>query len=637
MSSVFFFTSKTEQSRVVAIHRPLVITQERKTPAYYVYQQTRTLERRSPATVEAQTLTPTTYLSNLSLPETSERVQIAEMKLSKKEVFAHLENTYRTASVTNVINEDIQNLAYEKVVIPTNVAAPLVEPENEVPALSPSKKWATIKGKFELKDGVGIVDHYIELKRVEEGYVRELGRIDLNAGSYSIDIESPQGYLIAQIKDRTGFLIGEDRQKLINLQSRGSYFEGPFIRVGNPETIAANLGSPSASTAGTGGSKTAVSAFAALAGANKPSANNSSMSVSLFDNQTTLAKSSDAFTNVSRYSSTISRVFDPSGIYKNITTIRHTGDKTETPVFTSKWLSGVVEYVSDIQQIQFKSKDMAVIMGRVLVNGKSVAGAQVQIDSAPGVVPVYFDQFMIPSSKLEATSENGYFMFIGVEPAAYNLVALKQNIVLGSQMFVAETDSLAFQNISSLSVPRTKIIRSFDAFSSEPIVADVVTPEQEEALETEAGTALFKTLSEISVAEYIVRTNSREYLPIRYIQNSRMDYVHIPLIQESWLVAVKNFKKIPDVLNTGTIVGFTTELLYDAYLTTDTYDKSNIAYFDTQGQVVSAPVKGGGFILFNVPTGIREVILQEKAVDKIYSQVFNVVNQQTSVSHFIAD
>lgn len=635
MSSVFFFTSKTEQSRVVAIHRPLVITQERKTPAYYVYQQTRTLEGRSPTAVETQTLTPTTYLSNLSLPEASERIQIAEMKLSKNEVFAHLENTSRTASFSNAIKEDIQNLAYEKVVIPTNVAAPLIEPESEVPALSPSKKWATIKGKFELKDGVGIVDHYIEIKRVEEGYVRELGRIDLNAGSYSIDIESPQGYLIAQIKDRTGFLIGEDRQKLINLQSRGSYFEGPFIRVGNPETIAANLGSPAASA--TGSSKTAASALAALGGANKASANNSSMSVSLFDNQTTLTKSSDSFANVSRYSSTISRVFDPSGIYKNITTIRHTGDKTETPVFTSKWVSGVVEYVSDIQQIQFKSKDMAVIMGRVLVNGKSVAGAQVQIDSAPGVIPIYFDQFMIPSSKLETTSENGYFMFIGVESAAYNLVALKQNIVLGSQMFVAEADSLAFQNINSVSIPRTKIIRSFDAFSSEPLASDISTPEQEEALEAEAGTALFKTLSEISVAEYVVRTNMRQYLPIRYIQNSRMDYVHIPLIQESWLAGVKNFKQIPDVANTGTIIGFTTELLYDAYLTTDTYDKSNIAYFDTQGQVVSSPVKGGGFILFNVPTGAREVVLQEKAVDKIYSQVFNVVNQQTSVSHFVAD
>lgn len=633
VSSVFFFTSKTEQSRVVAIHRPLVITQERKTPAYYVYQQARTLQRRSPAAVESPSLTPTTYLSSLSLPETSERVQIAEMKLSRKEVFAHLETTYRTASVTNSINQDIQNLAYEKVFISQPIETPLAEKENEVPALSPSKKWATIKGKFELKDGVGIVDHYIELKRVEEGHVRELGRIDLNAGAYSIDIESPQGYLIAQIKDRTGFLIGEDRQKLINLQSRGSYFEGPFIRVGNPETIAANLGQP----AGAGASKTAASAFSSTNTSNKTSNSNTAVSVSLFDNQTTLAKSSDVFANISRYSSTISRVFDPSGIYKNITTIRHTGDKTETPVFTSKWLSGVVEYVSDLQKIQFKSKDMAVIMGRVLVNGKAVAGAQVQIDSAPGVLAVYFDQFMIPATNLEATSENGYFMFIGVEPAAYNIVALKQSIVLGSQMFVAETDSLAFQNISSVSVPRTKIIRTFDAFSSEPIATDIVTPEQEEAIEATEGTALFKTLSEMSVAEYIVRTSSRLYLPIRYLQNSRLDYAHIPMIQENWLNTVKGIKKIPDLANTGTIIGFTTDLIYDAYLTTDSYDKGNIAYFDSQGQVVNVPTKGGGFILYNVPVGPREVILQEKAVDKIYSQVFNVVNQQVSVSHFLAD
>lgn len=631
MSSVFFFTSKTEQSRVVAIHRPLVITQERKTPAYYVYQQTRTLQQRKPASVET---TPTKYLSNLSLPEASERVQIAEMKVSRKEVFTHLENTYRTASVTHSINQDIQNLAYEKVFVSNpQTQAPLVEPQNEVPALSPSKKWATIKGKFELKDGVGIVDHYIELKRVEEGNIRELGRIDLNAGAYSIDIESPQGYLIAQIKDRTGFLIGEDRQKLVNLQSRGSYFEGPFIRVGNPETLAANVGPFS----GSGTSKTTVSAFATSNSSNKTSNASSTVSVSLFDNQTTLAKPSDAFSNVSRYSSTISRVFDPSGIYKNITTIRHTGDKTETPLFTSKWLSGVVEYVSDIQKIQFKSKDMAIVMGRVLVDGKAVSGAQVQIDMAPGLMPIYFDQFMIPATNLDATSENGYFMFIGLEPAVYNIVALKQSIVLGSQMFIAEIDSLAFQNISSARIPRSKIIRSFDAFSSEPIAADIATPEQQEAIEALDGTALFKTLSEIGVAEYLIRSSNRQYLPIRYLQNARLDFVHAPMIQESWLSAVKSIKKIPDMPNTGTIIGFTTDLIYDAYLTTDSYDKSNITYFDSQGQIVDAPAKGGGFVLFNVPTGAREVILQEKAVDKIYSQVFNIVNQQVSVSHFLAD
>ncbi|MEQ1721947.1 MAG: hypothetical protein ABL930_02145 [Pseudobdellovibrio sp.] len=637
VSSVFLFTSKTEQSRVVAIHRPLVITQDRKTPAYYVYQQTQNLQLRSPAAVENEiTNTRTTFLSNLSLPQATEKIELAAMTFSRKEALAQLEATYLTASnvINKAINEDTQNLAYEKVFVSQPVATPLSEQASEVPALSPSKKWATIKGKFELKDGVGIVDHYIELKRVEEGQVRELGRIDLTAGAYSIDIESPQGYLIAQIKDRTGFLIGEDRQKLINLQSRGNYFEGPFIRVGNPETIAANLADPKRDVA----SKTGASSFASKTTTAKSNAvTSSSISVSLFDNQTTLSKASDVFSNVSRYSSTISRIFDPSRIYKNITSIRHTGEKTETPVFTSKWLAGVTQYISDAQKIEFKDKNIPVIIGRVLSNGKSIADAQVQIESVPGVTAIYFDQFMIPSFALQGTSENGYFMFIGVEPAAYTIVATKLDIVFGSQMFIAEEDAIAFQNINSVSIPRTKVIRSFDAFTSEPVTADVVFAESEEAVETDGGTAVIKTLTELGVAEFVVRTNDRKYLPIRNVQNARQEYVHIPLIQQSWLAAIKNAKAIPELANTGIIIGFTTDLVYDAYLATDSYDKNNIVYFDHYGQLTSAPTQGGGFILYNVPVGAREVILQEKSLDKIYSQVVNVVNQQISVSHFLAD
>ncbi len=638
MSSVFLFTSKTEQSRVVAIHRPLVITQERKTPAYYVYQQTQNLQQRKLAVVEEDinTSSKTTFLSNLSLPATSDTIEVRPMSFTRKEVLAHLETNYRTAlnDINKAINEDTQNLAYEKVYASLPTATPLVQQGREVAALSPSKKWATIKGKFELKDGVGIVDHYIELKRVEEGQVRELGRIDLTAGAYSIDIESPQGYLIARIKDRSGFVIGEDRQKLINLQSRGNYFEGPFIRVGNPETIAANLADPNREQ----DSKTNVSAFSSKAvSAKNKNETSLSVSVSLFDNQTTLSKASDAFSNVSRYSSTISRVFDPSRIYKNITTIRHTGDKTETPVFTSKWTAGVVQYISDVQKIQFKDKNIPVIMGRILSNGSPVAEAQVQIESQPSVTPIYFDQFMIPSFTRQGTSENGYFMFIGVEPAAYTIVASKRDIVLGSQIFIAEEDAIALQNISSVSIPRTKVIRSFDAFTSEPAAADIVLAESEEAIETDAGTAVIKTLTEFGLAEFVVRTNDRKYLPIRYVQNARLEYVHIPLIQQDWLAAIKNAKALPELANTGIVIGFTTDLVYDAYLATDDYDKNNIVYFDHYGQPTSKPNLGGGFILYNVPVGAREVILQEKGVDKIYSQVVNVVNQQISVSHFLAD
>lgn len=626
-TSILFFSSKTEQSRIVAIHRPIVITQERKTPAYYVYQQAQNLQQKKPA---LQVL-PTTYLSNLSLTVTETKLQIAEMKFSKKEFILKPEAaSFRSLYFSNKLNPEIKKLSYEQILAPMQVANSFGQEPTQSPVVGPAQKWATIRGKFELIEGVGITDHHIEIKRIEEGLIREVGSIDLKAGSYSIDIGSPNGYLIAQIKDRNGSLIGEDRERLVNLQSRGTFFEGPFIRVGQPATIAANPDLPAYASSGkkTGRPDNKISSAVATT---------QGVSATLFDNQNTLENPTDVFSNISKYSSTISRVFDASGIYKNVTTIRQTGDKTETAMFTTKWVRGVIEYISDIQKIEFKSKGGPIIIGRVLSDGKPVINAKIQIDSAPGIIPVYFDQFMIPSFTQSETSENGYFMFVGIEPGNYHLVATKQNATLGSQMFIAEEDSLAYQNITSMKIPRSVIVRTFDAFTSTPVDTDVILPELEEALETESGVARYKTFTQSGLREYLVRTNDRRYVPIRYTQNAGYDYAHLPMIQESWLAAIKTFKQIEDKPDTGIIIGFTTDLNYEAYLVSEKFNKNDIVYFNSSGQIISAPVTGGGFILYNVPTGARELVLQEKNSERIYSQVFNVLAEQVSISHFIND
>lgn len=640
VTSLLLFSAKTEQSRIITLKRPLVITQERKTPAYYAYQQTRRLHERSIAAPAPQTNT-SAHLSRLSLtPQNGDVVRVAEMKLTRREL-ASLGHEFMpyVAATTNSEN-DFLDSALERVVASYGSATEALNSvmdsalAPEPTQLSPSRKWATVKGKFELTDGVGIVDHYIELRRIEEGQSREIGQINLATGSYTIDIESPGGYLIAQIKDRsTGGLVGEDRAQLINLQSRGNYFEGPFIRVGQPGTIAANLTYP-------GGTDTprAVSKASASSESNKTASfSSSAVSVSLFDGQNSLAKPTDSFNNIGSSSSTILRMYDPGRIYKNLISIRHAGETTETSVFTAKWVDGVVDYIADIQKIQYKNQNGPVLIGRVLVDGKPTSGAQVQIENQPGVYAIYLDQFMIPSFNQESTSENGYFMFVGLEPGTFTVTATRQNFVLGSQNFIAESDAIGFQNISSRKSPRYKTARSFDAFTSEAVATDLISTESEDIIEAETGSARFQSRAEFSVSEIIARTNDRRYVPLRYVYNSRQDYVHVPMVSESWLQAVRNSRQINQMPGTGTIVGFVRDMEYDAYLIAENYYQNNRIYFDSQGQVVTAPVKNGGFILFNVPLGAREVVLQEKSGDRIHSQVFPVMDQQISAAHFVAN
>ncbi len=616
--TLFLFSSRLEKSRVMTISKPLVITQFKKTPAFILYQQAQLQERKPAETIAA----PSTYIGTESLSLLPAAVIISEMKFSHQEIGSAQDFGFQVE-------------AAKKTSVKSTLASILPEVPQTTNQLnsSPLKKWGTVRGKFEVKDGVGIVDHSVEIKRIEEGQVRELGRVDLQAGSYSIDIENPQGILIAQIKDKNGVIIGEDEQRMINLQSQGSYFEGPFIRVGKPLGIATYPVIPAPAphlptVANNGRGKNQNQPANALRQQKA-----SPIVASLFSTQHQLESPQDQFQNISKNSSTISIIQDQKKVHEAIITIRQTGDISETPLFTKKWLQGAKAYIADQMKIEFKNKSAPVLIGKVLRDGKASAGIKVVIENQPGVAAVYLDQFLIPSLKLESTSENGLFMFVGLEADSYSVTAFLENALIGQQVFLAEEGFVSYQHISSSTHPRSVIVRAFDAFSGEPQDADVIIPDNTDIIETASGRAAYRTHNQLGVANYIVRAK-QSYMPINYIQDSRKDHVHFPLITEEWVASLQSQLQINDQPATGTIVGFVPDVEFEIYLATEDYDLKQIAYFAPNGSISSAPIAGGGFILFNVPSGAQEVIVQDKKSERIFSQVHLVKINQTSVSHF---
>lgn len=622
------YSPKVEQNRVLTVTRPIVITQERKTPAYYLYQQVQAVEKKAPIQPAM-----TTYLSSQNYVPPQTAVAVNELKVERHSIASEVDAGFSAAAFrtesTNTV-EAFKN-ALTDVNVASNLMAERVQPEPT--RLSSANKWATIRGKFETL-GIGVINQVIELKRIEEGQVREVGRIDLRAGLYSIDIESPQGTLVAKILDSNGAVIGEDHQRIENLVSRGNYFEGPYIRVRNSATVAAN---PSLPARGSG----LASAGSGIGGAKKSASQVSSQKkasgfvTTLFSGQNQLETATDEFSNISRHSSTISMVADETQAYRKVLTIRQTGDTSQTPVFSEKWVAGLLEYISDQQKIQFRSNQISIVIGRATLDGKPAAGMQMQIENHPGVYPIYLDQFMIPSLQQTETSENGYFLFVGLEDATYTVSAFRQNQIMGHQMFIAQEGAIGFQNIATKTVARSIVVRAFDAFSSEPVDVDVTTPDLEEIVSTVSGTANYRSHGDIGVTQFLVRTNERSYTPFRYFQDARKEYVHLPQIREDWIKQIQSQRLINDKTNTSTFVGFVPDMEYQVYLVYEGYNRDQIVYFDSQGRISPVPVSGGGFILYNVPEDAREVIVQQEGSERIYSQVFQSVSEQVGVAHFV--
>lgn len=640
MPVVFFYSSSVEQNRIVTISRPVVITQERKSPAYYLYQQTQKVEE-----PQLEKPVPTTLLTTEGVEVKNEDVAaaavgVSEMVFTRQELAQYLEQeeqknkkvSFQPRQLSNF--DELQKTSQEPAastasseMTSTKLVQPVDPSENRISP--PAIKWATLRGKFELRDGVGVVDHIIELTRIEEGMIREKGQVDLKAGLYSIEVASPKGYLLAEIKDRNGSIIGEDRQKIINLQSRGPFLEGPFIQVRHPATADVNPDVPyRTSSAG----NPAIS----MAKTTKKSAQPSStaaFSATLFSFQSKLEEPHDEFRQIAFHSSTVAHLEDENGLYKSVVTIRQPGQKNKTPVFTKKWTEGLLEYISDQQQIELKSKQAPLIIGQVLVDGKPISGAQVQIEGHPGLTPLYFDNFMIPSFKQTETSANGFFVFVGLEEELYAVTAIYKNQIIGHQSFIGETQMIGFQTIESTTASTLVVVRAFDAFNGQPVETEYIAPDIETVLQTEGGAGQYRTRTLLGLTEYLVNPAESIYMPLRYIQDARKDYAHIPMIHEQWLKQLQASRLINKKPNTGTVICFVPDMDYDAYLILDEYTQDNMIYFDAQGRPSAQPLRGGGFVLFNVPVGKQEVVAQQKNSDRVYSQVFNVVSDQVSVTH----
>lgn len=589
----FLYSPRAEKANTILVTKPLVISQERNTPAYALFQQTQLIKKNPTAQAKIQTQNfATVDLTTDQVSQIQENTsQVSELKIEKAVLSQMTEK-----KLAQLIDQQNFSQSLTQVTTLNQFQAPA--------------NTAIIRGHFELKDGVGIVDHLIVLKRAFEGREIEAGQVDLKAGLYQIAVGAFEGEIFAEIKDRSGIVIGEDRQKISNLKRSGLYFEGPTLKLGRPSAFALNLKN-----------------------ADSRKISDQSLKGSFFSGNYALKKTDDIYPNVSRHSSTLAVIQDELKKTAPTLSVRHSRDSTETVLFSQSWVEGSVAYLSEKLQIQF-IPETGVIIGRVLVDGRPVAGAQVVVHNQPGLEPYYLDQFLIPQTQQSTTSENGFFIIPGLNPGSYELTTSIGNRQLGTQQYLVETGFVSYQEIDSLTAPQTTLVRSFDAFTSEPLETDLIIPGLQDILNLESGTNTYKHFSATGLTEIVNRPFSREHMAYVYLHNAKRSYLHLPQIKESFLDYVTSQVQLNRIPETSIIIGFTANNNFDVHIADDSYNKNDLVFFDRYGRISQHQEKGGGFIFFNVSEGIQEIILQDKQTDRSFSTVFYSKPSYLFVSHF---
>lgn len=474
-------------------------------------------------------------------------------------------------------------------------------------------------GQLEITGGLAITnEHHLEIRRLHEGIPQEIGSVDLKQGHYSIEVPELVGVVTAKLVDKSGHVLGDASMRLTSLPATRTktamLVNAPKLSVaprpeisGMAPTIYSLDGKPK-SPAG------AVINF--LKGA---------------EEQKLSSDASFRLSSVSKGSSTVARAAAEN--YLETTLLMTSGHEGKIPLFPNTMIAALREIVSSQRQMSLDSRLGTVIWGAVKMDDKPVRGLTVKLESQSDAKVVYLNEMMLPDPSLQSTSANGLYVFLNVEEGFHAVSAYRGDAYFGHANVLVEQQAVAIGDIESSTRSEVASIKVFDAFSGQPVPAKISMQGKGEVIMANDGSALV-SLPVISRLSMMNIETVPTYFQANYFYNDADAYIHVPLVQQSWVMGIKTARGIPDIPDGGLIVGFVPTAEYEVYLAAEEgYQKNNIVYFDYAGRPTAKGQPGGGFILFNVRPDTHEVVVVDKT-DRLQSQVVPVDPRAISVLRF---
>jgi uncharacterized GH25 family protein len=510
-----------------------------------------------------------------------------------------------------VLSED-QKEEQKSVANPALSEAKKIE-SSQVTIVKTSKGYH-IRGPWEISGGLGMTnDHHVDLLHSIEGSTHAKGEVSIKDGTYTINVDSLSGSLIATMYDKNGAVLGEGNLALQEEFAQSGKAPKLIIRPqGN--SISGHVASPYDS----GKSGTTVAGVTSL----------------VFAGDGRLDKSNEEtfeMAGVAKNSPTVGRFQAPN--YMKSNTILIAGREFKALVFPEKMIKALKEIVSEQLSYDLNNPDLPVVWGQVLLDGKPISGAQVEMESAEDAKIVYFDVINLPDTKLKETSANGYFAIIGAHEGFRALIAKRGGEYYAHNVVALERGTVSSVQLESTLKTKNVPLRVFDAFSGEPMAANVEMQSLESPLHIDArgwNSILLPEISRMSLMQ--VHPDEQTYLPAQYIYQDDQDYIHIPLIPEDWLMQILQPKWNLIDAEKGTVVGFVKTENFEVYIAGDeTFSPENITYFDAQGNRTLEGVKGGGFIINNLEPDTHEIVVYGKESQKLASRLLPVDERSVSV------
>lgn len=467
------------------------------------------------------------------------------------------------------------------------------KPQGEAP---PSQ--ILVEGTLELSKGLAFVtgstlEVFIDLN----GQAVAVGEVSVEKGTYQIQVPGrAEGALVAELRDSEGFLTGRAQFRTENILRGTKEIKKKF----NITLFPVNQGLLGRVASVYAADKGEPVVTVTLPGLTMSAETNKSGRFHhpglLHDSQVIIR------TNKKGYWGTIA--------------LSDNYEQRSLQVYPEKMIQALTQFMGTDADIS----DHGIIFGKAEIDGKPADGVQLELDDDNAVGPIYFNALQLPDSNLEATTSNGLYAYIRLEPGVHVLKAKKLGKALPSKTFISDAGAVSAVNIE-ITDRQKATARVFDALTGQPVPATLEFFGSDRNVFTDDGDVVVKYHSGEDLM-FLEAEVARGYFRARQIVSRNQTYMNFPMVRHTWLDEIGNQARVNRMPQTGVAVGFVRGAEFEI-LSSESMGGAQVLYFDAGGKYVgqSYGPRDGGFIILNAPQGLHTIAIAPKSKAGISSRL----------------
>ena len=451
-----------------------------------------------------------------------------------------------------------------------------------------------LSGPLTLTGGAAITSAKDEIKILHKvnGETKSVGQVNQKDGSYNISVPALEGVLLAEARASDGRIFAEGSVNLKKLVQPGIQKNRLKIPLELTPVRSATTATVVSSVGFNGKVLPVANARLRILNMDREIVNDSALGI--FKDNDLIAPSSYVLRG------------SHSNFWPTLM-MSQSGSENQMRLFPKslvKAFLGLVHDPNEHRRVQAKG----IVWGRVTYEGSPVEGAQVILPLEPNNTTHYFSGFL-PDKNRKSTSVNGEFAIPNLSQGEKILEVIIGNKKYWSIYMPVELGHVTYAEINIIENQEISFM-SYDLFSKEPIET-ILSPagQNEELYVPSSGYANVK-LDKLSGATLIETPGNENYVPMRLSHWQNQKEVILSQIRRDWLNRLQEQAQVTTNDSSSVLIGVVEGDDFEVLVAGEAVSGiAKTVYFDETGKMTEKGQSGGGYAIFNLPHGLRNVIL----------------------------